>query len=230
MGSLCPTQQRSNFEGLEAVGGTGPGAPCSDNRGGSQTRRCTGTRFALGVGSFPLRYRLSEPRKSRKKKKKAVLAHHQHFKPGLSTVGARPPAVLQPNFRPDCPDRAASPGSPGPTCRSFLASLAPLVQATVRSELPALPSLAGPSTRGEQSWGTHPLSTVTWRQASPHTWLGLCSSISRTLCRDAKKSATWNWPDLRCFSGLMSLNGYFSTRVWAGPCPLTARSWVVQLH
>lgn len=71
VGSLCPTQQRSNFEGLEAVGGTGPGAPCSDNRGGSQTRRCTGTRFALGVGSFPLRYRLSEPRKSRKKKKKS---------------------------------------------------------------------------------------------------------------------------------------------------------------
>ena len=133
--------------------------------------------------------------KVEKRKKKAVLAHHQHFKPGLSTVGARPPAVLQPDFRPDCPDRAASPGSPGPTCRSFLASLAPLVQATVRSELPALPSLAGPSTRGEQSWGTHPLSTVTWRQASPHTWRGLCSSIARRSRSDAKRSTAWNWPD-----------------------------------
>ena len=54
----------------------------------------------------------SHEKVEKRKKKKAVLAHHQHFKPGLSTVGARPPAVLAPSSPTSVP--TAPTGQPRP--------------------------------------------------------------------------------------------------------------------
>ena len=96
--------------------------------------------------------------------------------------------------------------------------------------------LTGKDSDAGRHWGQEEKGTTEDEVAGWHHWLdggesewtlGVGDGQGGLTCCDSwgrKESDTTEWLNWT------ELNGYFSTRVWARPCPLTARSWVVQLH